>query len=40
MSLYFSINVTDKYTFIFLGNEEYSGIYSSALYSLVASSVN
>jgi hypothetical protein len=34
------LHVTGEYTFIFLGTEEYSDIYSSALYSSVASSVN
>jgi hypothetical protein len=30
----------EEYTFIFLSTDKYSGIYSSALYSLVPSSVN
>jgi hypothetical protein len=34
------LHVTDEYTFIFLDFEEYSDIYSSVLYSSVASSVN
>jgi hypothetical protein len=34
------LHVTNEYTLIFLGTEEYNDIYSSVLYSLVASSVN
>jgi hypothetical protein len=34
------LGVTEEYTFISLGTDEYSGIYSSALYSSVTSSVN
>jgi hypothetical protein len=35
-----SLHVTYEYIFIFLGTDEYNGIYPSALYSLIASSVN
>jgi hypothetical protein len=38
--VYSSVRCNRGIYFIFLGTDEYSGIYSSALYSLVPSSIN